>query len=347
VLFRSGTGIGLHLARLLVELHHGVIYAENRNDTQGSRFTVRLPMGNTHIAAGELENPKTGADGSLYPVKPNIAGNFDEDIADANKMGKARTKYKILIVEDEDEIRSFIKGELSPEYKIWEARNGKEALDIVFKDKPDLVISDIMMPDMDGILLSNKIKQNINVNDIPIILLTAKVKDEDRLEGLSTGADAYITKPFSTEVLKHTISNLITNRERLRSRYTGGKAANDMIQKIELKSSDEILIERIMKVINEELSNPELDVEMLASKVGMSRVHLYRKLKELTNQSVRDFIKGNRLKQAASLLSSKKLSISEVAYVTGFSNLSHFSNSFKEFYGVSPSEYQNQNQTAK
>ncbi len=343
-----GTGIGLHLARLFVEMHGGILFAENREDVSGSRFIIRVPLGNKHFRFDEMEISSEG-----QPVVPyhstmdrsDIADNFDDndDGYFQEKKSKAKTKYRILIVEDEDEIRQYIKEELSGEYRIKEARDGKEALEIILKDKPDLVISDVMMPGMDGITLSRKIKQNININHIPVILLTAKAKPEDHLEGLEIGADAYLTKPFSTEILRQTVINLIENRERLRNKFSGNQYQDDKIEKIELKSSDEILIEKIMKVINENLSNPDLNVEMLASNVGMSRVHMHRKLKELTNQSARDFIRGIRLKQAATLLVSKKLSISEVAYATGFSNLSHFSNSFKEFYGVSPTEHINNN----
>lgn len=342
-----GTGIGLHLSRLLVELHHGVIYAENRSDGQGSHFIIRLPLGNVHFNQEELQIFEEGTPfvETRMISRTETSKRFEEEESeeDTNKRIKSRTKYRILIVEDEDEIRQYLRDELSGEYRIKECRNGKEALEYILKEKPDLIISDVMMSEMDGITLSRKIKQNININHIPIILLTAKSKTEDRLEGLEIGADAYLVKPFNTDVLKQTISNLIANRERLKSKFTGSQQQEDKIDKIEMKSSDEILIEKIMKVINADLSNPDLNVEMLASNVGMSRVHMHRKLKELTNQSARDFIRGIRLKQAATLLASKKLSVSEVAYATGFSNLSHFSNSFKEFYGVSPSEYINSN----
>lgn len=341
-----GTGIGLHLSRSLVELHHGIIYAENRNDSQGSRFVVRIPMGNNHYRIDELENPQETinfVDSRLKKERDTVTENFDEiESADEQKnTTKAKTRYQVLIVEDEEEIRQYIKEELSSDYKILTAPNGKAALDIILKHKPDLIVSDVMMPEMDGITLSRKIKQNININHIPIILLTAKSKTEDRLEGLEIGADAYIVKPFNTEILKQTIDNLIANRERLKNKFAGRQQPDDKIDKIELKSSDEKLMERIMKVINENIANPQLNVEMLAENVGMSRVHMHRKLKELTSQSARDFIKGIRLKQAATLLSEKKLSVSEAAYATGFVNLSHFSNSFKEFYGVSPTEYVN------
>jgi YesN/AraC family two-component response regulator len=220
-----------------------------------------------------------------------------------------------------------------------DASNGKKALEIALKEMPDLIISDVMMPELDGINLVRKVKQNININHIPVILLTAKITPENRIEGLDIGADAYISKPFNTEVLKSTIANLIENRERLKNKFSGQQTPEDKIEKIEMKSTDEVLMQKVMKIINENLANSDLSVEMLASGVGMSRVHMHRKLKALTNQSARDFIRGIRLKQAADLLTNKKISISEVAYATGFSNLSHFSSSFKEFYGVAPKEF--------
>jgi AraC-like DNA-binding protein len=199
-----------------------------------------------------------------------------------------------------------------------------------------------MMPEMDGNMLCQKIKQNTNINHIPVVLLTARSKPEDRMEGLEIGADAYLVKPFNIDLLRLTISNLINNREILRGKFNTEKQVEDKMDKIHLKSNDEILMEKIMRTINEHLADPTLNVEVLAANAGMSRVHMHRKLKELTNQSARDFIRGIRLKQAASLLKEKNLTISEVAYATGFSNLSHFSNTFKEFYGVSPTEYKEQ-----
>jgi len=338
-----GTGIGLHLSRSLVELHYGTIYAENRENAQGTRFIIRIPLGSDHLKMQELENAELYKEAESPEVAhlPHDVVHIPEE--EQEKKVRPKTKYRILVVEDEDEIRDYIQGELSSDYKIIEAPNGKKALELTLLEAPDLIISDIMMPEMDGITLTRKVKQNVNINHIPVILLTAKVTPENRVEGLDIGADAYISKPFNTEVLKSTIASLIENRERLKNKFSGQQLPEDKIEKIELKSADEILMQKVMKIINENLSNPDLSVEMLASTVGMSRVHMHRKLKELTNQSARDFIRGIRLKQAATLLSNKKLTISEVAYATGFSNLSHFSNSFKEFYGVSPKEFVNKN----
>lgn len=341
-----GTGIGLHLSRSLVELHHGVIRAENREDKNGTRFLIRLPLGSDHLKADELENPEEALVSTDKSIESKAIRTLSQEETETeendNRKARTRTRYRVLIVEDDDEIRHYIRNELNNEYRIYECINGRKAMEFILREKPDLVISDVMMPEMDGMTLCRKMKQNINVTHIPIILLTAKSKAEDRVEGLETGADAYLVKPFNTELLRTTINNLIANRERLKSKFSNEKQVEEKLVKIEMKSNDEILMEKIMKIVNEHLSDPTLNVEMLAANVGMSRVHMHRKLKELTNQSARDFIRSIRLKQAAQLLAEKNLSVSEVAYATGFSNLSHFSNSFKEFYGISPSEHKEQ-----
>lgn len=337
-----GTGIGLHLSRSLVELHHGIIKAQNREDGQGTRFIIRLPLGSNHLKAEELENPEeTEKELTISQLPKDTLYETEEEETQGNesRKTKAKTRYRVLIIEDDDEIRRYMRNELNADFRISECTNGREGLDTILKEKPDLIISDIMMPEMDGITLCRKIKQNININHIPIILLTAKSKAEDQIEGLEIGADAYIVKPFNTELLRTTISNLIANRERLRGKLVGEQQVEEKIVKIEMKSNDEILMSKVMKTINDHLADPALNVEMLAANVGMSRVHMHRKLKELTNQSARDFIRSIRLKQAANLLREKNLSVSEVAYATGFSNLSHFSNTFRDFYGISPSEY--------
>lgn len=336
-----GTGIGLHLSRLLVLLHHGNIHAENREDASGSRFIIRMPLGSGHLRADEMVEAASFA---VYPQVPNSKEEYMDDV-DEKQAGKPKTRQRVLVVEDEEEIRTYLKQELSDEYKVTTCCNGKEAYDCILKEMPDLVISDIMMPEMDGLALCHKLKQNTNINHIPIVLLTAKSRAEDTLEGMDTGADAYIVKPFNTDLLKSTIANLIANRRLLRNKFSGAQQQEEKIDKISMKSSDEILMERIMKVVNKHLDDPELNVEMLASEVGLSRVHVHRKLKELTNLSTRDFIKNIRLQQAAFLLDqNKKMTISEVAYAAGYTNLSHFSNSFKEKYGMSPKEYMNKPQ---
>lgn len=333
-----GTGVGLHLSRSLIELQHGVLFARRRSDDQqGSEFIIRMPLGSEHIAdqidftKKDLVFPKP-----RIPVQP--LGSEEEQ---TTKI-KSKTKYRVLIVEDEGEIREYLKNELLSLYKIFEAPNGKLALDFILQEKPDLIISDVMMPEMDGITLSKKIKSNVHVNHIPIILLTAKVTDKNKVEGFEAGADAYVSKPFNVDLLKSVIAGLLENRERLGTKLSMLEENKDLIKPIVIKSSDQVLYEKVIKIINENIDDPELNVEFLANGVGMSRVHMHRKLKELTNQSARDFIKTIRMNHAAELLSGKKLSVSDVAYALGFNNLSYFSNTFREFYGMSPTEYASQ-----
>ena len=342
-----GTGIGLHLSRSLVILHHGILFAENRTDCPGSRFVIRIPLGCDHLKTNELENPEDSP--VTYPSSVKLVqhNEFKETEENAEKeksqVIKSKNKPHVLIVEDEDEIQAYLRKELITEFRISSCSNGKEALEFVLLHQPDLILSDVMMPEMDGITLCKKIRQNVNINHIPIILLTAKSKVEDKIEGMEMGADAYIVKPFNTDILKGTISNLIANRKILKTKFSGVQLQEDKIKKLSMKSSDEVLLEKVMKIVNENLANPALNVEMLASNVGMSRVHMHRKLKELTNLSARDFIKSIRMKQAATLLRKKKISISEVAYATGFTNLSHFSNTFRECYGMTPKEFRELN----
>ena len=329
-----GTGIGLHLALSLVQLLHGTLTARNNADGTGSAFIVRLPMGNKHLTADELEETPANR---LQTIVHNddLVGQIYDDQPPQKK--DPRTKYRIVVIDDEADIRNYIRTELFEIYHVLVAPNGKEGLSLTLKEKPDLVISDIIMDGMDGMSLCRKIKTNVNTAHIPVILLTAKSQDEDKVAGLNVGADAYITKPFNPDMLKRTVANLLENRERLKDKFAD--VSEGKMEKITLKTADELLMERVMKAVNKHLDNPELNVDMLSRDVGISRVHMHRKLKELTNQSPRDFIRTVRLKQAANLLFERKLSISEVAYAVGFSSLSHFSSCFRNFHGMTPKEF--------
>lgn len=331
-----GTGIGLHLSRSLVELHHGTITAENNEGKKGSRFIIRLPLGCAHLKPEEIEEE---AQKFIIPAHTADAVPVQSVSGEAEEKVRSRTKCRVLVVEDDEEIRKYICRELAVNFHMQECTNGKDALSLIHKKAPDLIISDIMMPEMDGLTLCRKIKQNVTINHIPVILLTAKSREEDNLEGLKTGADAYIVKPFSIEIVRKTAMNLIKSREMLRNSFSGNQIQTDKLQKLNVQSPDEKLLERVMKIINANLSNPDLNVEMISNNAGISRVHLHRKLKELTNQSTRDLIRNVRLQQAASLLKDKRQNITEVALLTGFTNIAYFSTAFKELYGVTPSAY--------
>ncbi|MCU6771932.1 Sensor protein evgS precursor [uncultured Bacteroides sp.] len=335
---QGGTGVGLHLTRSLVEMHYGTITAENNIGSSGSTFTVRIPKGCDHISLEQIEENDTyvNNDINIQQISSSIS-DINEEENTVKK--KSKTNFTILIVDDEKEIQEFLKDELSDEFRISLASNGREAYEHILTNHVDLVVSDVMMDEMDGLTLCKKIKQNVNINHIPVILLTAKGKTEEQVEGIEHGADAYIIKPFNTEVLRSTILNLLNSRRILKNKFSGAQEQKEKVKDINIKSSDEALMDKIMSVINNNMSEPTLNVEMLAQEVGLSRVHLHRKLKELTNLSTRDFIKNIRMQQAAKLLKEKKLGISEVAYAVGFSNLSHFSSTFKEIFGVSPKEY--------
>ncbi len=330
-----GNGIGLHLTKSIIELHAGSISVYNNNEGPGCTFTIKIPIGKDHIKEEELLEVST---------KPKIT---TVDISLANwvesfelELKKPRHKQKILVVDDDGEMKRFITQELSGDYQIFACDNAKEAYNNTLLNEFDLVISDVVMPEMDGITLCKKMKQNININHIPVILLTALSEENNQLEALGVGADAYITKPFNIEVLKKTAESLLKNRHLLKNNFTGNQQMiGDQLEDVELISADQEFIEKITKYIDSNMNNPDLNVELMAREIGMSRVHLHRKLKELTNQSAGHFIKNIRLQKAGKLLSSKKVNIADVAYAIGFSNPSKFSASFKAFYGMSPKQY--------
>lgn len=333
--YSSGTGIGLHLSRSLVKLHKGHLIAENRKDKQGSVFVVTIPLGNEHLPKEDIITEQNALPAPIQKLgfsKTAPASSLHDEAAK-----KQRSHYKVMVVDDEPEIRSYLHDVLSPFYTVVACENGKKAHEILLDEKPDIIISDIMMPEMDGISFCKKVKRNTLTSHIPIILLTALSKEEDMAEGIETGADMYLVKPFSSDFLKKIIQNILENRRKI-VRQTELKPEEE-IQNIQINSHNEVLMQKVMKIIKDNISNSELNGEMIAEEIGISRVHLHRKLKELSNQSTRDFIKNVRMKQASYILTTKKINISEVAYALGFSNLSHFSNSFKAYYGVSPKTY--------
>lgn len=327
----SGTGIGLNLAKLITEHHHGTICADHNPGGQGSVFTVTLPLGDAHLSDDEKAAPAESV------------GVYDSNIPELSVhdplQADGHSKYTVLIVEDNEDICDYLKVELSSKFNVIVCQDGKQAYNLLLTKSPDVIVSDVMMPGMDGFSLCRKIKKNPNSSHLPVVLLTAKIQDSDKVEGLAAGADAYITKPFNVEVLRGTINNLIAGRESLKIHFSEAKVKSSDIRDVDIKTPDDRLLERLAKVISDNLSNPSLTADDVAQEVGISRVHLYRKLKELTDQTPRDFIKNVRLRKAAEMLSEKKYAISELAEAVGYSSPSSFATAFKELYGQTPSEY--------
>lgn len=317
----GGSGIGLNLCRSIVRLHGGDVYAHNREDGKsGACFIIELPLGKEHLKDSQINS---------------------DYVVNGKKLQRsgASKNSKILLVDDDIEICRYIKTELSDWYRFVICNNGKEALKQLLTDDFDLVVSDVVMPEMDGITLLRNIKGNANISHVPVIMLTSKSEISDRLEGIKLGADAYLAKPFSLEELHLTIDNLIDNVRRLKGKFSGALKQDDKVEKIEVKGNDEELMERIMKVVNENLSDSDFNVEKMCDEVGVSRTQLHRKLKEMTGVPTSEFLRNIRLNEAARLIRERKINITQVSYMVGFANNSHFSTAFKKYFGMSPTEY--------
>ena len=317
----DGTGIGLNLCLALTEMHGGRVTAVNRKgDTTGAILTVTLPLGKDHL-------------------KPEYIEEKQPTDSEQQSRQQSYRNIKVLIVDDDEEIAKYIRQELGEWYKFTYAPNGREALKLLLTRSFDLVVSDVMMPEMDGITLLRSIKSNSNISDIPVILLTSKSDVQYRLEGLKRGADAFIAKPFAMQELKITIDKLVDNVRRLRGKYTGALAQADKVEQVKVKGNNDVLMEKIMRCVNENLSDPDFGMEVLTREVGISRAQLHRKMKELTGISTSEFIRNLRLEQAARLIREKKVNITQVAYAVGFNNQAHFSTVFKKHFGMSPTEF--------
>lgn len=317
----GGSGIGLNLCRSIVRLHGGDVYAHNREDGKsGACFIIELPLGKEHLKNNQICLDNVGT-------------------KKKQQRGAASRNSKILLVDDDIEICRYLKSELSDWYRFVICNNGKEALKQLLSGDFDLVVSDVVMPEMDGITLLRNIKGNANISHVPVIMLTSKSEISDRLEGIKLGADAYLAKPFSLEELHFTIDNLIDNVRRLKGKFSGALKQDDKVEKVEVKGYDEELMERIMKVVNENLSDSDFNVEKMCDEVGVSRTQLHRKLKEMTGVPTSEFLRNIRLNEAARLIREHKINITQVSYMVGFANNSHFSTAFKKYFGMSPTEY--------
>lgn len=326
----QGSGIGLHISKEFVLLHGGEIWAENVPEG-GSRFIILLPC-NEEIAETANE---------IAPLLDDDKNMEEEDAVLEEELNQNRLP-KILIVEDNKDLRTLLVSRLKEHYTILQADDGVEGLSIALKEIPDIILSDVMMPRMDGIELCKSIKGDIRTSHIPFILLTAKTGEESKLEGLTAGADDYITKPFNQEILQIKMHNLIETRKHNQSIFEEQIRVEP--SKITVNSLDEKLIKKAIEYTETNISNPDFSVEELSRELGMSRVHLYKKLSSLTGKTPIEFIRIIRLKRAAQLLNESQLTVSEIAYEVGFNNPKYFRKYFKDEFGVLPSQYGSRNE---
>ncbi|MFZ0455478.1 MAG: ATP-binding protein [Ignavibacteriaceae bacterium] len=326
---QEGTGIGLALVKELVEIHFGTISVESRLN-EGTKFIIEIPQ-QEEIYRKFFVKSKPEVE-----IKPKTTGN--NFVENEKKEDEIQTDaQRILIVEDNNDLLSFIKENINKQYAVYESSNGKEGLEKAFEIIPDLIISDIKMPEMDGIELCKKIKADERTSHIPFILLTARSTLENKMEGLETGADDYITKPFKIQELQIRVNNLIEQRKKLREQFRKEFLLEP--KDIKVTSADEKFLNRILEILEQNYVNENFSSDEFSKKAGLSRMQLHRKLHALTDQSTSEFIRNFRLKRALKLLSAKKGNISEIAFEVGFSNPSYFTECFKGLYGFSPSEY--------
>ncbi len=342
---QQGTGIGLSLAKDLAILHQGDLTASSVPG-KGSKFKVYLPLDSgCYTPEQKDESIRT-----LHPDPSEVQNVIDEKYEVINQnleseTGEADTfKASILIVEDNRDVRNFIRISLEPIYHILEAENGKEGMEMAFREIPDLIISDIMMPEMDGIEMAGNIHADKRTSHIPLIFLTAKTNETSRIEGLETGVEDYIPKPFNPRELALKVKNIINRRKML---------AENLRQKLilepsspEIESSDERFTRQAMEIVENHISDPEFDVQEFVREMGMSRSVLYRKLRSVTNQSANEFINSIRLKRAAQLLAANSYNVSEVSYMVGFNDPQYFSKCFRKQYNLTPSQYAAQNKVS-
>lgn len=331
----AGTGIGLALTKELVTLHKGAI--DVTSDAHWTTFTVSLPISQATFTASEIEESSSSehafakATASKPKQQSPIVEEEEIDIFSKND------KPILLIVDDNEDLRTYVSGLFDQSHAILTAVNGKDGFEKAMSQVPDLIITDLMMPGDDGITLTRNCKTAEATAHIPILMLTAKAGDENQLIGLETGADAYITKPFNTEILKTTVHNLQETRNKLQERFSQEVVL--LPKDVAANATDERFLTNLQEVMDKSLVESDFNTEAFAEAVGMSRMQLHRKLKALTGLSATEFIRGQRLKLAAQMLKKSDINVSQVGYAVGFNNHSYFTKCFKEKYGISPSEY--------
>ena len=323
----SGSGIGLYYSRALAGLHHGYIHARNR-DEGGSVFTLILPVS----ASSYSEDERTAAD----PVQQPLPQMSPTPVQEAGEDG---AKRRIVVVDDDIDVANYVKMLLTPQYNVIVHFDADSALKAMAEEAPDLVISDVVMPGRSGYELCEAVKGDLQLSHIPVILVTAAVAVENQVQGLNKGADAYVTKPFNPAYLKALVGSQLENRDKLRHRLGSVTSTEEIGPEEALSPRDNAFMKELYCLMDKELANQELDITRITEMMRISRTKFYYKVKGLTGENPGVFFKRYKLNRAADLLKEGKYNMSEIAYMTGFNTLSHFSTSFKKQFGVPPSEY--------
>ena len=331
----AGSGIGLALVKAFVELHKGTISVES-DEKQGTVFTVDLPVQTceTILAEDSLKSSISAVPLNLAsPASSDLNGTFAVEEEELEK-GYDSSKPSVLVIDDNADIRSYVRGLLHTDYTVIEAADGSEGIRKAMKYVPDLIISDVMMPGIDGIECCRRLKSELQTCHIPVILLTACSLDEQRIQGYDGGADSYISKPFSSQLLLARVRNLIDSHRRLKQFFGDGQT----LAKEDVCDMDKDFVEKFKALIEAKMGDSNLNVEDLGKDMGLSRVQLYRKIKSLTNYSPNELLRIARLKKAASLLASSDMTVAEIGYEVGFSSPSYFTKCYREQFGESPTD---------
>ncbi|OGU84983.1 MAG: hypothetical protein A2W11_14010 [Ignavibacteria bacterium RBG_16_35_7] len=357
---QEGTGIGLSLTKELVELHKGTIEVESESG-KGTTVTISIPLGKEHLKPEEIceqslsQTLSKGEGFSEQTIFPARLDSIDKSRQEETKTGKhdidliietdlsadKAGKPLLMIVEDNSDVRNYIKDNLNKDYRILEAIDGEDGWNKSIESSsggPDLIVSDVMMPKMDGFKLCEKLKSDERTSHIPVILLTAKAASSDKIEGFEIGADDYIMKPFEPDELRARIKNLIEQRKRIHEHFK--KHGLFEIEEKNITPVDQKFLQKAMTVINEHIADSSLNVEMLTENLALSRSVLQRKILSLVGETPGELIRSIRLKKAANLIEQKFGNLSEIALEVGFNNPAYFSESFKKLFGMSPSQYE-------